>query len=147
MACSLDLRTFSPLFRPLSDVKALEIYFRYLWNPLAYNYITITWKKPKLSRLVGLILSNHVVIRSLSRQVLYLPSVVSSPFVVLLINMLVRLITAFSFFDVPGVKKSPSFGLSIGMRNVNKYASLLFEVVRYMYVSLDQVLCCLWLTI
>ena len=56
VACSLDLRAFSPLFRSLSDVKALEIYFQYQWNPLAYNYITTVKKEPLLSRLVVLIL-------------------------------------------------------------------------------------------
>ena len=56
VACSLDLRTFSLLFRSLSDVKALEIYFQYQWNPLAYNYITTVKKEPLLSRLVVLIL-------------------------------------------------------------------------------------------
>ena len=84
--------------------KALEIYFQYQWNPLAHNYITTVKKKPLLSRLVVLILSNHVVIRSLSSQVLYLSLVFSNPFVVVLINMLVRLMTAFSFSDVSGVK-------------------------------------------
>lgn len=119
MACSLNLGTFSPLFKSLSDVKALEIYFRYQWNPLAYNFITTAKKKPKLWLLVVLILSNHVVIRSLSSCLL----VFSNPFVVLLLNMLIKLVTVFSFFpDVSGLKpvlkESLSFGLCISMRKL-----------------------------
>lgn len=92
VACSLDLRTFSLLFRSLSDLNALEAYFRCQLNPLAYNYIATAKKKPKLSRLSVSIPKPrcHSLAFESNSRTERLSLVLSYPFVVLLIDMLAR---------------------------------------------------------